>query len=129
MKKSLLTSVIVLLFAVEFISAKGAAQDRAETPNLAQQQPITIKKGDHVTAPRVVRTTNPRMPSNGIRGTVVIQGVVGTDGKLHAPTVKRSLSPQNDASALQTIKDWSFEPAKKDGKPVPVKTAVEVVFF
>lgn len=124
--KNLLLAFIVVLF----IRSDACFGQSTQPPSaVGREQPITIKKGDNVSPPRVVHTTNPKMLKNGIRGTVAIQGVVGTDGRLNDPSIKRSLSPQNDASALEAVKQWRFEPAKKDGKPVAVKTTVEVAFF
>lgn len=100
--------------------------------SIAQQkdeQPITIKKGDAISPPRVVSAPNPKLPPKGVYGTVVIEGTVGTDGKLHGAKIKRSLSRENDASALDAVQEWRFEPAKKAGSPVAVRTSVEVAFF
>jgi outer membrane biosynthesis protein TonB len=33
-----------------------------------------------------------------------------------------------DEKAIDNVKNWKFEPALKDGKPVPAKIAVEVDF-
>jgi TonB family protein len=111
-------------------SALFAQQPNANTsaPDQAEQ-PITIKPGVNVRAPRLVYTRNPTMPENGLKGIVIIECVVGTDGRVHEPKLKRSLSPQNDASALEVIREWKFEPGRKDGKPVPVKLSIGVSFF
>src|SRR5215469_16059821 len=106
------------------------AQQRASDSEPAQsEQPITAKPGDHILPPRLIYTEKPKMPKNGLKGVVPIRCVVGSDGRVRNAEVARSLSPQNDASALEVIYKWRFEPAKKDGKPVAVKATVEVVFF
>jgi TonB family protein len=33
-----------------------------------------------------------------------------------------------DEKAIEAVKNWRFEPAMKDGHPVPVQIAVEVDF-
>jgi TonB family protein len=42
--------------------------------------------------------------------------------------VARSLRPDLDESALETVKTWRFQPAMKDGKPVAVQLNVMVSF-
>jgi TonB family protein len=129
MKNTCVALVVILFFASCADSAQGTAQSAAASSAAGEEQPIKIKKGDHVLPPRVIHSTNPTMPRGGILGTVAVQGVVGTDGRLHDTSIRRSLSPPNDIAALDVLKEWKFEPAKKDGKPVPVKTTVEVAFF
>ncbi len=124
--KNTYTLLLIALVA----AGSGLGQQTAPTPQQQkEQQPITIKKGDGISPPRVISAPNPKMPPKGVYGTVVIQGVVGTDGRFYESKVKRSLSPENDASALEAIKEWKFEPAKKDGTPVAARITVEVAFF
>jgi TonB family protein len=33
-----------------------------------------------------------------------------------------------DEKAVEAVQKWKFEPATKDGKPVPVELAIEVDF-
>lgn len=90
--------------------------------------PITVEGGYPVMPPRAVRTPDPKTPKDSVTGTVLIKCIVGTDGRVHEPHVTQSVSPQNDASALEAIKHWKFLPTQKDGKPVAVRTTVGVVF-
>lgn len=129
MKTRTLLLIIVSLISIPMVVAQQDGTSTTQSTETGEEQPIIIKKGDKVSPPRVVSAPNPIMPSGGVYGTVVIQGVVGTDGKMHSPKVKRSLSPRNDASALEIIPQWRFEPAKKDGKPVAITLSVEVAFF
>ena len=120
----------MLLFSLLLISGVLRAQERGADSRETQQseQPIRTKRGDHVSPPRPIYTPEPKVPKNGLKGVVAIRCVVGSDGRVQNPEVARSLSPQNDASALEIIQKWRFEPAKKDGEPIAVKATVEVVF-
>jgi TonB family protein len=42
--------------------------------------------------------------------------------------VQRSLGMGLDEKAIEAVRQWRFEPAKKDGQPVPVMINVEVNF-
>jgi len=117
--------VISLLLMYGVLLAQERAADGSEAPQ--SEQPITIQHG--VSPPRPILTPNPKMPKNGLKGVVSIRCVVGSDGRVRNAEVAKSLSPQNDASALEIIQKWRFEPGKRDGKPVAVKATVEVAFF
>ena len=62
------------------------------------------------------------------QGTVVLQVVVGADGRVYNPSVARSLGMGLDEKAVERVKEWKFKPATKDGKAVAVSVAVEVSF-
>lgn len=85
-----------------------------------------------VKPPRVKFQTEPQIPDahrNGFKeGTVVVRGIIGIDGRLHSARVTRSLSPGYDAKALDALKQWTFQPAEKDGQKVPVIIDIEVKF-
>jgi len=40
----------------------------------------------------------------------------------------RGLGHGLDQKAIDAVKQWTFQPAQKDGKPVDVQISVEVVF-
>ncbi len=62
------------------------------------------------------------------QGTVVLWIVVGPDGKVHDLHVQRSLGLGLDEKAIEAVKLWKFDPARKDGQPVAVQVNVEVNF-
>ena len=60
-------------------------------------------------------------------GTVLVQALVGKDGKVHDVRVQKSI-PMLDASAIAAVKQWVFKPALSNNKPVAVWVAVPVRF-
>ncbi len=54
--------------------------------------------------------------------------IVGTDGHPSDVRVARTVGRELDEKAVETVKKWRFEPAKKDGKPVASEINVEVSF-
>lgn len=54
--------------------------------------------------------------------------VVGTDGLPQQIKVQRSLGMGLDEEAVRTVRQWRFQPATKEGKPVPVTINVQINF-
>ena len=64
-----------------------------------------------------------------IEGRVTTQFVVGEDGVIRDVKVLRSVSPDLDAEAIRVMSSMpKWNPGKQDGKPVPVRYTVPVVF-
>lgn len=88
--------------------------------------------GNGVSAPVAVYDPDPDYSEEArkakYQGVVVLAVVVGPDGRAHDPKVQRSLGMGLDEKAIEKIKEWKFEPAKKDGVPVAVIVNIEVSF-
>ena len=88
--------------------------------------------GGGVTAPRLVYGPDPEFSEEARRakyqGTVVLLVIVGSDGRIRDVRVQRSLGLGLDEKAVGAIRQWRFEPARRDGVPVAVQVAVEVNF-
>lgn len=54
--------------------------------------------------------------------------IVGSDGRPHDIRVSRSLGMGLDEKAIEAVRQWKFEPARKNGQPVAVQINVEVDF-
>jgi len=88
--------------------------------------------GGGVSAPKVVYDPDPEYSEEArkakFQGTVVLWLVVSPDGKPQQIRVTRALGMGLDEKAIEAVRQWRFEPAKKDGQPVPVQINVEVNF-
>ena len=88
--------------------------------------------GGGVTAPRAIFRPDPEYSEEArkakYQGTVVLECVVGPDGRVHAAKVSRSLGMGLDEKAIEAVKNWKFEPARKDGQAVSVLVSIEVNF-
>jgi len=88
--------------------------------------------GGGVSAPRALYAPDPEYSDEArkakYQGTVVLWIVVGPDGKVHDLHVQRSLGLGLDEKAIEAVKLWKFDPARKDGQPVAVQVNVEVNF-
>ncbi|MBV9072501.1 MAG: energy transducer TonB [Acidobacteria bacterium] len=85
-----------------------------------------------VSAPRAIYKPDPEYSPEArqakYQGTIVLSLVVGADGKPRNIKVARTLGMGLDEKALEAVRQWRFEPAMKDGKPVAVLVDVEVAF-
>jgi outer membrane biosynthesis protein TonB len=66
--------------------------------------------------------------ANGVAGMALFHTVVGIDGKAQEIVVGRPIGFGLDENAVSAIRKASFEPAIKDGKPVPVLLDLVVQF-
>jgi TonB family protein len=62
------------------------------------------------------------------QGSVVLWVIVGADGRPRDIKVQRSLGMGLDEKAVEAVRRWKFDPAKKDGQAVAVQIFVEVSF-
>jgi TonB family protein len=62
-----------------------------------------------------------------IQGIVVIEAIIGTDGKVREARVLRPV-PMLDQAALDAVRQWEYEPTLLAGKPVSVIMTVTVSF-
>jgi TonB family protein len=62
------------------------------------------------------------------QGTVILNVIVDQTGRIARVRLERALGAGLDENAMQTIKDWRFDPAMRDGQPVAVEMKVEVSF-
>ena len=93
-------------------------------------------------APAAGKTINPRLKHEvkpvytqeakdaGIQGTVLLDTEVLADGTVGDVKVTQSLDTKYglDEQAVKAVKQWTFEPGTKDGKPVPVRVSIEMTF-
>ena len=91
-----------------------------------------FRVGGGVSAPRAIYQPDPEYSEEArkakYQGTVVLWIVVGPDGRVKDIRVQRSLGMGLDEKAIEAVKTWKFEPAKRDGQPVAVQVNVEVNF-
>jgi len=63
-----------------------------------------------------------------VSGTVVMQAVIGRDGRIHDLRVLSAPWPSMAASALSAVSHWRYKPYLLNGAPVEVDTTINVVF-
>lgn len=88
--------------------------------------------GKGVTAPRVIYQTDPEFSEEArkakYQGTCVLGLVVDATGRPTNIRVLNALGMGLDEKAIESVRNWKFEPGQKDGHAVSVEIAVEVDF-
>jgi periplasmic protein TonB len=91
-----------------------------------------FRVGGGVSAPKATFAPDPEYSEEArkakYQGTCVLWLIVGPDGHPRDIRVSRTLGLGLDEKAIEAVKNWKFEPAMKDGKPVAVQINVEVDF-
>jgi TonB family protein len=116
--QTMLRPVLVLLTAAAVMQCDAAkTQPECAGPNRA---------------PQVIKVTQPAYSEEAlharVKGTVVLNVQVGTDGRAHHIRVLRGLGYGLDEEAIRTVAQWLFTPAVRDSACVQVPATIEVVF-
>jgi TonB family protein len=88
--------------------------------------------GNGVSMPRAIYSPEPEFSEEArklkFQGDVTLLAVIGADGLPRNLTVVRSLGMGLDEKALETVRTWRFDPARKNGQPVAVQMNIIVSF-
>jgi protein TonB len=88
--------------------------------------------GNGVSMPRAIYAPEPEFSEEAriakFQGEVTLLVTIGTDGRARNLTVVRSLGMGLDQKALDAVRTWRFDPARKDGRPVAVQMNIIVNF-
>jgi TonB family protein len=92
----------------------------------------TDSASDNLSAPVATRKVDPAYPlelmRQNVAGTVILYGVIHTDGTVSNIRVLRSIDDQLDQFARKAIVKWQFQPATKNGTPVDVEATFWIPF-
>jgi TonB family protein len=87
---------------------------------------------DKVLPPRPTYTPEPEYSAQAshakYQGTVVLGIVIDKAGKISRIRLDRPLGMGLDENAMETVKQWRFSPAMRNGEPVAVAMSIEVSF-
>lgn len=103
----------------------------AEPPKAAPAPPQTVTMGGRVEAARLINAPNPVYPAVAkavrIQGTVVMDALIGKDGRIEDLRVVKGNALLVGA-AMAAVKQWTYRPTYLNGRPVQVKTEIDVTF-
>jgi protein TonB len=81
--------------------------------------------------PRVIYQPSPTLNAKMRKkapGKVTVIFVVDERGRVENPIVRQSSDPIFERAALAAVKQWKFEPGKRNGRPVQFRMLVPVIF-
>ena len=109
-----------------YYQAVAAKADyRPKDPSVLRQNTVDKKA---VLVSKFEPASNEWAQASGIAGPALYHAVIEADGKPGEIAVARPIGFGLDESAVESIRKASFEPAMKDGKPVPVMLDLYVSF-
>lgn len=92
------------------------------------------RPGNGVESPRLLRDAKPQYTADAMRakiqGRVEIECVVELDGRCNRIRIVDSLDPVFglDEEAIKAVRQWRFEPGRRNGEEVPVIVNIELTF-
>lgn len=90
------------------------------------------RPGSGITPPSLQREVKPVYTDEGrrrgIQGDVVMEVVVRADGTIGAVKVLQGLGAGLDQRAIEAVRQWRFDPARRRGTPVDVMVEIAVEF-
>ena len=115
-------AIVLLCASVLVVSLNGQSGSAGDESK--DEQVFTI--GGDVSPPKLIYKVDPsHVPGTG---TVLLELVVSSKGLPRDLRVIESVGKELDSSAIEAVKQWRFEPARKNDKPVAVRVTVEIRF-
>jgi|ERR1051326_1402585 TonB family protein len=114
------------------VQSVGATAKSGPEDTDADKPVFHVGKDEKVKAPQAQFTPPPEYSAiaqyEKYRGIVVVNLIVGTDGKVHNVRFLRPLGMGLDEIARATVQTWRFKPAIHNKEPVAVEMNIEVAF-
>ncbi len=93
----------------------------------------TPRRRDNIVPPSLKKKVAPDYPpglaGQFIGGETVVEAVIDAEGKVRNPLVERSCGHLSaDLAALEALREWRYQPATLNGKPVSVFLTVTMSF-
>lgn len=124
--------VILLCFGLAPTSAQTSSSQGTDSSTKETVDKVYRVGVDGVTPPRATYSPSPEFSEEarqaGYEGTCVLWLVVDAKGMPRDIMVHRSLGMGIDEKAIETVRQWRFKPAMKDGVPVAVQISVQIAF-
>ena len=93
--------------------------------------PAPVRVGGNIKAPERIKNVDPVYPSIAlsarVTGIVILEAVIGLDGKVSEVTILRGAALLDDA-AINAVRQWEYTPTLLNGVPIRVVMTVTVNF-
>jgi protein TonB len=111
-------------FAVSLPVGGGSSEEEGDVDALFSLSDLDQK-------PRIIYDAQPQFPpalKKLAPATVYIVFIVDQRGRVENPMVQSSTDSSFDAPALAAVRQWRFEPGKRNGEPVRFRMRVPITF-
>jgi TonB family protein len=119
-----MTSGLARVVAVTSVVILGSALVAAQTQRL--------RVGGDITPPKRVVYVEPVYPEQAkadkLSGMVILEVVIGSDGKVLDDKLVRSADPALDEAAAVAVRQWEYTPTYLNGEAVELAMSVNVTF-
>ena len=92
-----------------------------------------LQVGSGVAKPVIIHKPKPPYTEEArqkrIQGVVILSGIVDEEGRVRNLEVVKGLPFGLDQQAVETVREWRFEPSRLDGRPVAVHFLFQVGFW
>ena len=104
-----------------------------EEPGPSSRPRTRIRVGGNVRRARLVHHVPPAYPPDAERervgGTVLLEGVIGTHGRLAGLSTLNSIIDERlVAAAMDAVLQWRYDPTQLNGRPVETDVTISVAF-
>lgn len=110
------------------IRTETAAPPPAATTPPSANSDFLVKPVPPEPISRVAPVYPERAREARVGGVVIVKALVGTDGRVRATRIARSIA-ELDSAAIACVKQWRFKPATSSGVPIASWTDVPVRFL
>jgi len=108
------------------------ATAQSDDPVPLLNAPGAYRVGGDVKPPVVIRRANPFYPEsarrNNVMGVVVLEVLVGKDGRVKETAVRKGLPEGLSQAAIDAVRQWEFEPGTLNGEPVDIIFDLTIAF-
>ena len=120
---------LILQTPEQYLGVAGIRFDLPPEPDVENPEPSPAPP---FSRPKLLLTVNPAFSNEArsakYQGSLIVSVYVGTDGRIHRPSIARKLGLGLDENALNVLPLWRFEPARKLDKPFALQQSVEINF-
>lgn len=92
------------------------------------QDPEVVAPTDLSKKPSTIKKVAPTGISAGVTAVVVVEVIIGKDGKVIDAKIKKSNNPDCEPACLEAVRSWEFSPGEKGGVPVATRLLVPFRF-
>lgn len=119
---------LILQARIGELSALSSQESQLFTPPNGAKESLNCL--DPIQPPRALSSTELPPPTQSFSGTIIVSvsTTVGTDGRTHNLTVISEPKKAFDDTALESVRQWRFDPGRCGSEPMETEVVVQVAY-